>query len=49
MKGAGNEARISSLRTLLLTFNPFDGCFGAGVMGVVGDVGRVGVEGVFGV
>ena len=50
MKGAGNEARISSLRTLFtVTLNPFDGCFGAGVMGVVGDVGRVGVEGVFGV
>ena len=45
----GNEARISSLRTLFtVTFNSSDGCCGAGVMGV-GDVGRVGVEGVFGV
>ena len=30
-------------------FNPFEGCFGAGVMGVVGEDGMVGVEGVLGV
>ena len=42
---------ITAILVLCLTFilNPFEGCFGAGVMGVVGDVGRVGVEGVLGV
>ena len=30
--------------TLTVTFNPFDSCFGAGVIGVVGDMERVGVR-----